>query len=125
MNIPLPFEQVCNGCRHGATNYIPGVLSLLELVMHLSPSLLEMLELVGRPGVVEVVQSFDVVQNDLVTWVDVFVAVQVTGAIKQAPRMMSKMRGQCLSESCSVSGCQPLCFSAPECHRLYAPFVKS
>ena len=59
------------------------MLSLAELVGDLCPCLLKVLDLVCWPVVKESVNGLDVVQNDLVTRVDVLVAVQIIGVVKK------------------------------------------
>lgn len=91
--------------------------------MYLNPGLLEVVDLFGPPRVVKLMQCFDVMQNDLIARVNVFVAVQVISAVKQAACMMSKVGSKCLSEGRAVSWGQSLSFNAPECYRLDASFV--
>ena len=88
IDLPLPLHQVGYGCGHGSSDDIPWILSLLELVMYLNPGLLEVVDLFGPPRVVKLMQCFDVMQNDLIARVNVFVAVQVISAVKQAACMM-------------------------------------
>ena len=67
------------------------MLSLAELVGDLCPCLLKVLDLVRWPVVKEGVNGLDVVQNDLVTRVDVLVAMQIIGAVKKPTCMMPQM----------------------------------
>ena len=59
--------------------------------LKLCPGLLKVLELIPRPVVVEGVHGLDVVQNDLICRVDVLVAMQIIGAVKEPPCMMPQM----------------------------------
>ena len=61
--------------------------------LKLCPGLLKVLELIPRPVVVEGVHGPDVVQDDLIGWVNVVGAVQVVGAIQESTSMMSKVGG--------------------------------
>ena len=74
---------------------------------------------------VQGVNGLDVVQDDLVAWVYVCVAVQIVGAVQKASRMMPEMGGKGLSECCAVAWCQALCLNAPQCYWLDAPFVQA
>ena len=125
LDLPSPFQHICNGCCHGTSHHISWMVPLTELVVDLGPCLLELLELVRRPVVKESIYGFDVVQNDLITRVDVLVAVQIIGAVKKPTGMMPQMSCQCLSEGYAVSWCKTLCFNAPESHWLDSSFVKA
>ena len=74
---------------------------------------------------VELVQCFDVVQDDVVSRVNVLVAAQVISAVQESSCMMTKACSKGLSEGRAVSWGQSLCFNAPEGYRLYASFVQA
>ena len=76
LDLPVPFIHVVYSRSHGSLNHIPLVLLLAELLRDFSPGLLEMCHLIWWPAVVKGVNGLDVVQDDLVFWVNVFVAVQ-------------------------------------------------
>ena len=97
MRLVPDLVQVGNGGSHRALDHIPCILSLLEACVKLCPCLLKVLELIPWPIVVEGVHCLDVVQNDLVGWVNVFVAVQIIGTIQEATCVMPKVGGHGLS----------------------------
>ena len=91
LRLPTPFKEVHNGCSQGPTDAVPGILLLLELVVGLSPGLLQGWELLGWPCLDQVVNSLDVVYQDLITGIDVALGMNVIGDIQQASRMVSKV----------------------------------
>ena len=56
----------------------------------------------------------DVVDDDLVRGVHVFVFVDVIGDIKVATSVVSELFGQCVPEGLPVPGCQALTFNSPD-----------
>ena len=84
MHIPSPLCHVCDGSRHGAFNCVPGVLFALEVGMGGLPGLLQLLELVWWPGLDELMHGPDMVDDDLVSWVSIPVAVDVVDDVKDA-----------------------------------------
>ena len=81
----------------------------------------QMLPLVFRPGLDELVHGADVMNDDLVCWVHVLVAVNISYV---ASRMLwAQMLGQCMSKCCTVSESEALAFNAPDSHWLYATSV--
>ena len=72
-----------NGGSKRPTHSVPGVLFLLELLVGLAPCLLQGLDLVWWPGLDEVVDGFDVLDQDLVTGIDVALGMDVVGDIEE------------------------------------------
>ena len=70
-------QEVDNGGSQGSTNSVAGVLFLLELLVCLVPCLLQRWQLVRGPGIDEVVDGFDVLDQDLVTGVNVSFGMEV------------------------------------------------
>ena len=66
---PTPFLEVCQGGSHWSLDVVPGVLLLVDLVTDAQPCLFDVLDVVWGPVVDQGVQSPDVVDDDLVSWV--------------------------------------------------------
>ena len=89
LRLPSPFEEVDNGCSQRPTDTVPRVLLLLEAVVCLAPCLFQGLDLVGWLGLDEMVNGFDVLDEDLITWVDVAFGVYVISDIQKSSSVMS------------------------------------
>ena len=81
----------------GPRTAVPGILFLLELLVCLSPCLLQGLELLGWPCLDQVVDGLDMVYQDLVTGVDVALGMNVIGDIQQSSRVVSEVLGHALA----------------------------
>ena len=89
LRLPAPFEEVDNVCSQRPTDTVPRVLLLLEAVVCLAPCLFQGLDLVGWLGLDEMVNGFDVLDEDLITGVDVAFGVHVISGIKKSSSVMS------------------------------------
>ena len=78
-SLPSPFLEIGDGCSHGSTDCVAWVLLGLKLVI---ASLLQRSQLLRGPGMDEAVDGFDVVDDDLITWIDVLLLAQVVGTVK-------------------------------------------
>ena len=85
LRLPAPFEEVDNVCSQRPTDTVPRVLLLLEVVVCLAPCLFQ----VGWPGLDEMANGFDVLDEDLITGVDVAFGVHVISGIKKSSSVMS------------------------------------
>ena len=89
LDLPFPFQDVGDCGSHRTPDHIPWTLLGLELIVELSPSLLQMGELFWWPVVIQGVHGFDVVQDDLVSWIHVLLAVEVIRGVQQTSRAMT------------------------------------
>ena len=112
-DLPFPFQEVGDGSCQRTLHGVPGMVLGTLVLVDVGPGLLEVRDLVSGPGMVEGVESFDVVDDHLVCRGHVFVAVDVVGGIKRTTFVMTQLCGQSCSECCSVSWCQALCLDAP------------
>ena len=91
LRLPTPFKEVDYGRGKRPTDTVPGVLFLLELLVGLAPCLLQGLDLVLWPGLDEVVDGFDVLDEDLITGINVAFGMDVIRHIKEPSGVMSQM----------------------------------
>ena len=110
--LPAPLLEIRDGCSHGASDGVPRVGLGLELSKGGLPGLFQGCHLLCGPGMDEAVDGFDVVQDDLVSWVDVLFVVEVIGAVKKP---VAQVLGHGLPECSSVAGCQALAFHSKCC----------
>ena len=82
---PAPFFEVGKGGCHGSFHLVPGVLLFVDLVADGNPGLFDVLDVVVWPMVDQGVESPDVMDDDLVTWVSILFGVLVIDDISQSP----------------------------------------
>ena len=80
--LPLPLKEVGNGGCNWALDGVPGMGFVAQVLVDARPGLLQVLNLIGGPSLVQRVNGLDVMDDDLVSWVEVLVAVEVKGGIK-------------------------------------------
>ena len=81
----VPFFEVGKGGCHGSFHLVPGVLLFVDLVADGNPGLFDVLDVVVWPMVDQGVESPDVMDDDLVTWVSILFGVLVIDDISQSP----------------------------------------
>ena len=119
-SLPSPFLQVGDGGSHGSADSVPGMVLCLKLVVGGCPCLFKGWELVRWPGLQELMDGLDVVNDDLVSRVYVALGVEIIGAVKEPAFVMAQMRAHGLSQGGSVPGRKALAFNAPQCSWLNA-----
>ena len=80
--LPLPLEEVGNGGCDWALDGVPRMGFGAQLLVDARPGLLQVLNLIGWPSLVQRVDGSDVMDDDLVGWVEVLVAVEVKSGIE-------------------------------------------
>ena len=89
--LPAPFLEVDNGGCQWSTDTVPRVLLGLKLLKCLLPRLFKGWELIFWPCLDEVVNGLDVMNEDLVTGINVSFAVDIIGDIKQTSRVVAEV----------------------------------
>ena len=84
---------------------VPGVLLFAELVAKLYPGLFYVWSMVLGPLVNQLVKGMDVLNHDLVTWIQVFAAVLVIHNVWLSSLMQAKVCCQSMPQSLSVTWC--------------------
>lgn len=95
--MPSPFLEVHEGSGQRTSNTVPGVLLGLELLVSGVPSLFKSRKLLWGPCLDKVMDGFDVVNEDLITWLDVALAVDVVGYVNHPSCVMAEMLGHSLA----------------------------
>ena len=120
--LPAPFKEVDNGGSQWSTNGVPKVL-LLELLVGLLPC--SSWYLVLGPGLNEVVYGFDVLDQDLITGINVALGMDVIGHIQEPTGVVAQVFGHAIPQGCSVARRQALTFNSPQCHWLDASSMEA
>ena len=96
VGLPSPLLEVCYGRCHGSTDGVPRVLLGMQLVKCGFPGLLKGCHLFSGPGLYEAMDCLDVVDDDLVCRINVFLLMEVISAVQQAAEWCPR----CLAMAC-------------------------